>query len=80
MPRKIDCAEGFSPSTDVSQGTDQDQGRTPPLMRKCAIVRGTRILFLPSALGATQCRMSRHMQAFKHAELVVGRCSAQWVR
>ncbi|WP_299365119.1 metalloregulator ArsR/SmtB family transcription factor [uncultured Paracoccus sp.] len=31
-------------------------------------------------LGATQSRMSRHMQVLKHAGLVVDRRDAQWVR
>lgn len=31
-------------------------------------------------LGATQSRMSRHMQALKQAGLVVNRRDAQWVR
>ena len=31
-------------------------------------------------LGATQSRMSRHMQALKQAGLVVDRRDAQWVR
>ncbi len=32
------------------------------------------------ALGATQSRMSRHMQVLKQAGLVVDRRDAQWVR
>ena len=31
-------------------------------------------------LGATQSRMSRHMQVLKHAGLVLDRRDAQWVR
>jgi ArsR family transcriptional regulator len=31
-------------------------------------------------LGATQSRMSRHMQVLKQARLVVDRRDAQWVR
>ena len=33
-----------------------------------------------SALGATQSRMSRHMQVLKQAGLVTDRRDAQWVR
>ena len=32
------------------------------------------------ALGATQSRMSRHMQVLKQAGLVIDRRDAQWVR
>ncbi|MEZ5796735.1 MAG: metalloregulator ArsR/SmtB family transcription factor [Paracoccaceae bacterium] len=35
---------------------------------------------LMRALGATQSRMSRHMQVLKQAGLVVDRRDAQWVR
>ena len=35
---------------------------------------------LMDALGATQSRMSRHMQILKQAGLVVDRRDAQWVR
>jgi ArsR family transcriptional regulator len=35
---------------------------------------------LMRALGATQSRMSRHMQVLKQAGLVVDRREAQWVR
>ncbi|MBU2961202.1 metalloregulator ArsR/SmtB family transcription factor [Citreicella sp. C3M06] len=35
---------------------------------------------LMDALGATQSRMSRHMQVLKQAGLVVDRRDAQWVR
>jgi ArsR family transcriptional regulator len=35
---------------------------------------------LMSRLGATQSRMSRHMQVLKQAGLVVDRRDAQWVR
>ena len=35
---------------------------------------------LMAALGATQSRMSRHMQALKQAGLVSDRRDAQWVR
>jgi len=35
---------------------------------------------LMPALGATQSRMSRHMQVLKQAGLVVDRRDAQWVR
>ncbi len=35
---------------------------------------------LMQALGATQSRMSRHMQVLKQAGLVIDRRDAQWVR
>lgn len=35
---------------------------------------------LMQKLGATQSRMSRHMQVLKQADLVVDRRDAQWVR
>ena len=35
---------------------------------------------LMRALGATQSRMSRHMQVLKQAGLVIDRRDAQWVR
>ncbi|RYH07217.1 metalloregulator ArsR/SmtB family transcription factor [Tropicimonas sp. IMCC6043] len=35
---------------------------------------------LMQAIGATQSRMSRHMQVLKQAGLVVDRRDAQWVR
>lgn len=35
---------------------------------------------LMRVIGATQSRMSRHMQALKQAGLVVDRRDAQWVR
>jgi ArsR family transcriptional regulator len=35
---------------------------------------------LMRALGATQSRMSRHMQVLKQAGLVLDRRDAQWVR
>jgi ArsR family transcriptional regulator, arsenate/arsenite/antimonite-responsive transcriptional repressor len=35
---------------------------------------------LMAALGATQSRMSRHMQVLRHAGLVLDRRDAQWVR
>ncbi|SOC19706.1 ArsR/SmtB family transcription factor [Rhodobacter maris] len=35
---------------------------------------------LMKTLGATQSRMSRHMQVLRHAGLVVDRRDAQWVR
>ncbi len=35
---------------------------------------------LMPALGATQSRMSRHMQVLKQAGLVIDRRDAQWVR
>ncbi|RYH08845.1 metalloregulator ArsR/SmtB family transcription factor [Tropicimonas sp. IMCC6043] len=35
---------------------------------------------LMRAIGATQSRMSRHMQILKQARLVIDRRDAQWVR
>ena len=35
---------------------------------------------LMRALGASQSRMSRHLEVLKQAGLVVDRCDAQWVR
>lgn len=55
----------------------------PTRLRAMYLLRDSKehcVCELMQALGATQSRMSRHMQVLRQAGLVIDRRDAQWVR